>query len=156
MYIQLLVVLLEANTQTASDLQDAYWAVSNYTMNTGSQGAIFYVGVSAPPHPSIASSLQNLTTVAFMNIQDMYGNNTLSEIPLCPRGLSEQLVKYVDRVVQNYTVEIQEHVVTIINQTTVINTLTRWIDSCTCGCAQQSPALQVCRRTALQHMRYLH
>ena len=82
MYIQLLVVLLEANTQTASDLQDAYWAVSNYTMNTGSQGAIFYVGVSAPPHPSIASSLQNLTTVAFMNIQDMYGT-TLSRKSHC-------------------------------------------------------------------------
>ena len=137
------MVVLEANSQSQADLDTAYDAVKNYTEGTAGSAGIFYIGVNTPPHASILTSSQNLTTMAFMDIDDMYGNNTMSQIPLCPRGLSPDLVQYTDRVVQNYTVQIEEHVVTIVNQTVRIDTLTQWIDKCTCGCAQQSPALQV-------------
>jgi hypothetical protein len=108
------------SSMSSDDLEQAWVAVNNISTVGGVQVGMFYVGFNAPLHASAFSQERNITTAAFSSMDSMFANNSVALVPLCPRAESPELVKYVDRVVQNYTTIITDHIITIVNQTTVI------------------------------------
>ena len=116
---QLVVVVIDSAMST-NDQAAAWEAVNNISTAVGIQVGMFFVGFATPPYPSYLGQDRNITTAAFPSMDAMFANNSVALVPLCPRPKSPELVKYVDRVVQNYTTVIQDHIITIVNQTTVI------------------------------------
>jgi len=80
------------------------------------------------------------------SFDDLSVNTTIAQLKLCAPltklcHTPEYVTSYVDTIISNQTTIVKLIRETVVNQTTRIKELTRWISECKCGCADQSTVL---------------
>jgi len=146
--VALLDFSLSAGQQAAAwqSLRENEWAgiqstavVLQYNMTNSSS----HVHGTPYQSASVAAINSKVTTLRVSDMSALTGNRTMGQLNTCPHHLEHcHSVKYVDHIVNNLTTRIITEQKIVQNKTKEIVRLTKWINNCKCGCAQQSNTLR--------------